>query len=286
MADAERTLKVLRTAAIQLRATRGRRGMVVHLEEPGDVLIAGDLHGHVDNLKAVIQMADLIGQPRRHLVLQELVHGTHRYPNGGCTSHRVLDLACLLAAQFPNRVHLLLGNHEFAEWTGRSIGKQGVQFNELFALGVSSAYGDRATEVLEAYRQIYASMPLAVQTRNRVFACHSLPSAKALGCFDSSLFAQQRIAESQLKKGSCLYHLLWDRDYNEETARRFADMVHATLLVTGHIRCPNGFLVPNSRQVIVDCSGRPAGVVIFSICELLTHEKLVESVQLLGSDMN
>src|SRR5207248_1103980 len=77
-------------AARACRDTRGRLGRLVRLEAD-EVLAAGDLHGHLENFRRLLQRADLAGHPRRHLVLQELVHGLFEYPQGGDKSHQLLD---------------------------------------------------------------------------------------------------------------------------------------------------------------------------------------------------
>lgn len=142
MADVDRVIKALRQAAVYLRATHGRKGMVVELRDAEDVLVAGDLHGNLTNLKKILKLADLDRNTGRHLVLQEFVHGATRSPEGFCTSHQLLDIVAALKCQYPHRVHLLIGNHELAEWTGRAIAKDGVALNALFAAGVAAAFQD------------------------------------------------------------------------------------------------------------------------------------------------
>ena len=71
----------------------GRQGRFIELQDVDEVLVAGDLHGNLDNFKKLFELADLGQRPRRHFVLQELIHGPFRYPNsGGDQSHRLLDL--------------------------------------------------------------------------------------------------------------------------------------------------------------------------------------------------
>src|SRR5262249_41375052 len=154
------------------------------LAEVDDVLVGGDLHGNVENFRGLLQRADLARHPRRHLVLQELVHGPFQYPGGGDRSHQLLDLLCALKCQYPRRVHLLLGNHELAKWTGRTIFKPDAALNAQSRQGVATAYGDRAEDVYAAYLELFAAVPLAVRTPNRVFLSHSLPAASRLDRFD------------------------------------------------------------------------------------------------------
>ncbi|QDU62081.1 hypothetical protein Pan216_29470 [Planctomycetes bacterium Pan216] len=279
--DAEKLIRTIRNAAICLRATRGRRGNVVHLDDADDVVIGGDLHGNLDNLRGLLELADLEKRTNRHLVLQEFVHGSARYPNGACTSHQLLDVLATLKCQYPHRVHLLMGNHELAEWTGRRIAKDGVSYTELFVAGVETAYPGCTEEVMAAYREMISSMVLGVRTPNRIFASHSFPPRERLDEFDVSLLSGFGIAEPQLERRSSLYYLLWGRDVSAEAADRWAEVVDADLFVTGHIACEQGYSVPNHRQVIVDCVDEPACCVVVSATEAIEHQQLRESVVVL-----
>jgi hypothetical protein len=183
MPDSERLLTTLRRAADLFRATPGRTGRVVAPAGADDVLVGGDLHGHLGNFQALLKKADLAGRPRRHLVLQEIIHGPHEYPQGGDKSHQLLDLVAALKCQYPERVHFLPGNHELAQATGRPISKSEADSNVLFLQGVRAAYGARADDVYAAYVDLIAAAPLAVRTTNRVFISHSLPSALRMDIF-------------------------------------------------------------------------------------------------------
>src|SRR5438105_4121280 len=150
MPDPDRLLNTLRRAAHTCRAGPGRRGRLVALADADDVLVAGDLHGNLENFRRLLARADLGSQPRRHLVLQELVHGRFLYPAGGDKSHQLLDLLAALKVQYPHQVHMLLGNHELSQWTNRLIGKDDQDLNVLFREGVRAAYGAHAEEVYAA----------------------------------------------------------------------------------------------------------------------------------------
>src|SRR3954469_18111215 len=148
----ERILTCLRQAIALTRATPGRRGHVVDLADCADVLVTGDLHGHVGNFQAVLRVADLAANPGRHFVMQEAIHGVYRYPDGGDKSHQLVDLFAALKCQFPRRVHYLPGNHELAQWTGRKVLKADENQNALFREGVNEAYGAPfGTQIYDAY---------------------------------------------------------------------------------------------------------------------------------------
>ena len=82
MPDPDRLLRTLYKAADATRLTPGRKGRFVQLQGASEVLVGGDLHGHLGNFQAIYQAADLAKNPKRHLVLQEVVHGKFFYPGG------------------------------------------------------------------------------------------------------------------------------------------------------------------------------------------------------------
>ncbi len=281
MPDADRLLTTLRRAVAAFRATPGRRGRLVALPAGDEVFVVGDLHGNVENFRVLLKRADLAKFPNRHLILQEVVHGTFRYPLGGDKSHQLLDLTAALKCQYPNRVHFLLGNHELAQWTNRRIGKNDEDLLELFTAGVDLAYGDRAEEVYAVYLELFAVVPLAVRTANRVFLSHSLPNANRLDAFDPSVLERDTNDEADLAGGGAVHSLVWGRDTSTENVAAFLTKVDSDLLITGHIPCENGFDAPNDRQLILDSLGLPAAYCLFPTDRPLTHAELLECVQLL-----
>ena len=112
------------------------------------VMVVGDLHGNIPAFRRFLDLAALEANPGRHLVFQELVHGRRMYPDdAGDRSHQLVDVVCALKCQYPDRVHLILGNHELAQWQAQRIGKGDEDYNEMFRLGVDAAYGPRAADI-------------------------------------------------------------------------------------------------------------------------------------------
>lgn len=278
MPDPARLLRTLSQAVQAFRATPGRSGRLVRLEDVAEVLVVGDLHGNVENVRLLLARADLGGHPRRHLVLQEVVHGPHRYPAGGDKSHQLVDLLAALKCQYPRQVHFLLGNHELAQATGQRIAKGDVDYNALFREGVGTAYGARALEVYNAYLQLFAAVPLAVRTPNRVFLSHSLPGASRLQRFDLAALERDEPLPEDVKLGGPVHSLVWGRDTRPETVAAFLARVDADLLITGHIPCERGFEAPNDRQLILDAAGAPACYCLFPTDRPLTHADLLACV--------
>jgi Calcineurin-like phosphoesterase len=278
MPDPERLLRTVRQATIGFRNTPGRQGRSVELEDVDDVLVGGDLHGNVENFRGLLQRADLAQHPRRHLVLQELIHGPFLYAEGGDRSHQLVDLLAALKCQYPGRVNLLLGNHELAQWTDRTIFKGDVDLNAQFRRGIATAYGERAEEMYAAYLELFAAVPLAVRTPNRVLLSHSIPSAKHLSRFDPDIIKKEDPDPSAWKIGGSLYALLWGRDQSPATVNAFLEKMDADHLISGHIPCEQGYSAPNPRQIILDSGGTPAGYCLFPADRRVSHAQLVACV--------
>ncbi len=276
MPDPNRLLQTLHRAVEYFRTTPGRRGRFVELQEVEDVLVAGDLHGNIDNFKKLLELAKLAEHPKRHLVLQELIHGPHRYPNaGGDQSHRLPDLLAALKCQFPTQVHVLIGNHELSQWTQRAIIKNDEDLNQVFRLGVETAYGNRAAEIYAAYEELFSVMSVVIRAPNRVLLSHSLPGASRLDTWELESITTDECHPDDVKLGGCIHAVVWGRDLSAETAARYLHKVDADLLISGHIPCDQGFQLPNERQLILDCKDERARVCLFPADRALTQQDLV-----------
>jgi hypothetical protein len=250
-------------------------GHLVHLQDCSEVLVAGDLHGHIGNFQTIMKAANLAQYPTRHLVLQEVIHSSFRYPKGGDKSHQLVDLFSALKCQYPTRVHLLPGNHEMAQMTGRPIAKGHESYNEMFIEGIRAAYGDAAPEINKAYNELFRALPLALRTINGVFMSHTLIPERYLAAFHLQQLQQETYQETDYQPGGVVYGLLWGRDTSEETAEEFLRKVDSDLLISGHIPTDDGYLLPNSRQVIVDCSASPSSYIVFPTDRPLTQADLI-----------
>lgn len=276
MTPIDQRLITLRRAVLACRDTPGRQGRLIQIDDADDLFITGDLHGQADNLRRLFQRADLVSHPRRHFVLQEIVHGPFRYPAGGDRSHQVVEMAMALMVQFPGRVHYLMGNHELAQLTNRRVGKADADdLNDLYREGLRSAYGERADEVYAIHTKLFECAPLAVRTTGRLLIAHTVPSQE----FDPAVLASEVTAPDQLAPGGSVYSLVWGRDVRPETLEVFLRKMNADWLVSGHIPNETGVERPSERHLILDCKGYPAGAALlpagpidadlFSQCHLL-----------------
>ncbi len=282
MPDPQKILATIRKASELMRSTPGRSGSVIALEDADEVMVVGDLHGNLPAFRQALAISALDQHPRRHLVLQELVHEINKNDDDRPDrSHRLVDLVSALKCQYPQRVHLILGNHELSELTGRIIGKDGHALNLRFRQGMELAYGARTQDVYEAYLVLFAALPLAVRTANRVFVCHTLPDARYLEDLDLALLKADHWPPEAMKRGGTIYALTWGRDTTPETADRFAAMVDADWFITGHQPCDEGFRQANQRQIIIDGTNPFPAYCLFPALGAVTIESLLESTHIL-----
>jgi len=263
--------------------TPGRDGNVVVLtpDIAAEVMLTGDIHGHQPNFAAIVARADLDAHPGRHLVLQEVCHGGPSYPQGGCMSHRMLEEVAALKVRYPQRVHFLLGNHELAELAEFPIRKNRQMLNMQFRLGMQQAYGEEADLVRQGYSGFLESCPLAVRLPGGIFVSHSIPERVDLQGFDLEAF-RCPLEDSDYSAGSPIFELLWGRDYRDENARAFAELVGARVLITGHEPCPGGFRAPNPCQIILDCCNSMGAYLVVRTDREYSLADLLEQVQRLG----
>jgi hypothetical protein len=284
MPDPEKLIATVRRATELTRTTPGRSGNLIVLDAE-DVLVAGDLHGNLRGFRAMLERADLPNHPRRHLILQELIHDTKADPDEGLPdlSHRLVDLFSALKCQYPDRVHLILGNHELSELTKRPIAKKGIPLNRPFRQGLEQSYGAFVDAVYDAYLDLFRALPLAARTSNRVFIVHTLPEASHLDQFDLGVFQRWGWTDNEARRGGSVYAVTWGRDNSQETADRFAALVDADLFVCGHQHCDEGFQKANDRLLIIDGTDPYPTSCLFPTREPITLEGLLAGVQLVPS---
>jgi len=171
-----------------------------------------------------------------------------------------------------------MGNHEMAELTGRTILKEGVVLNQVFANAVTARYDGRGEEAMSAMKEFWRALPLAARTANGVFISHSTPSRDFLDKFTSDVLSRPLESADFARSGGA-YALCWGRDFTPDIADRFALLVGAQFLVVGHTPCDDGFLTPNERHIVLDSQG-PSGKYLLAPLEgNLTYAELVGRIR-------
>jgi len=217
-------------------------------------------------------------------VMQEVCHGGPAYPTeGGCMSHTLLEDVALLKVEHPGRVHFILSNHELAELTDYPIIKARKMLNLLFRSGLQQMYGEAAEAVRQAMLPFLRSLPLAVRLSTGIMICHSLPAQIDSHPFDPGVL-DRPLEDADLIEGGAAFRLVWGRDYQEENAAAFARLVGAEIVITGHEPCVQGYLVPNSRQIILDCSGNQACYVMLPTTGKLSQQEIVQRIKSLNNN--
>jgi hypothetical protein len=287
MPDPRKMLTTIRRATELTRTTPGRSGRIITPEQADEIMVVGDLHGNLPAFKKVLTLAALDQHPGRHLVLQEMIHGKLKYPDDkGDRSHQLLDLYTALKCQYPDRVHMILGNHELSELTGRIIVKDGEALNLMFRMGITTAYGASASEIYDAYKELFSTLPLAIRTANRVFVCHTIPDDEAIDSLDLGLLKADTWPAEAMQRRGTIYALTWGRDTGPETADRFAGMVDADWFITGHQPCNEGFRLANPRQIIIDGTDPYPAYCLFPTGPPMTIESLLKCVRLIDVAAN
>lgn len=274
--DIDKTLRVIKEAARSMQSCRFRRGNVVVLPPKGDLVVTGDLHGDVAAFAEIARAADLGGHPGRHIILQEFIHGNDAAMCGSCV---LVEEAALLVNRFPDRVHILLGNHEAAELTGRIITKGGMVLNKLFQDEADARYGPRAREAVAYMHGLWRALPLAARTPNGIFISHSTPTLRALASFDAGVLSRPITDADFARDDGAAYALLWGRDFSAEAAERLKAVFEADFFIVGHTPCPEGFAAPNGAHIILDSQGASGKYIKLPLDQALTYQGLMDKIE-------
>jgi hypothetical protein len=184
--------------------------------------------------------------------------------------------------EYPDRFHFLLSNHELAELTDFPIVKANQILNVMFRAGLMETYGVETERVRHAYAEFLRSCPLAVRTSSRVVVCHSAPDRTDTDPFDVSIF-HRPLEWTDLTTKGAVFRMVWGRDYRQANADAFARLVDADILIHGHEPCPDGYLVPNETQIILDSSTESGTYVLVPIAERWTQAQIVQQIRRLRS---
>jgi len=249
--NAERVIETFQIATEENEISSLRQFNVVNLPESGELWMTGDLHDHRRNFEKLVRAADLGGNPARHLVLHELIHGDRFDASGAEGSWQMLYQAAELKCDFPGQVHFLLANHDLAQIHGEGIMKAGLSVCEAFSLGVKQVFNSDADRVEVAIKQFLLSLPLALKAPNGVFCCHSLPTDGQVDSFDFNIFHRPLTGPDYARRTGPVYQLIWGRHMGPETAAKFADKVEAKILLTGHQPQDQGYFVNGPHHLIL-----------------------------------
>lgn len=232
-ADGQTAAQTLREAARLIREDPNRGGSLLTFGSAGQLVMTGDLHGHLRNFEKLQRFCALARSPGRYVILHELIHGEPDPPGAPDYSVDLLVRAAALKCEFPDNVFFLQSNHELSQLLDHEITKGGRYVLADFERGVEQRYGGAAVEVLAAVNDYVASLPLAARTATGLFLAHSIPDAWYIDSFDTTVFDRQPTPEDYAPGGAA-YDLVWGRFQTAEVVERFARRVGADVLLVGH----------------------------------------------------
>ena len=259
-----------------------REGNLLRIGDRLDVLVAGDLHGNRRHLDRIIRYADLAANPRRILVLQEIIHGPPDPTTGHDRSVELLLRAVRLKQRFAGRVVFLLGNHDLSQATGHEILKSGHSVCQAFDDGVRAAFGADGDEVLAAVRRFLLSAPLALQCPGGVLVSHSVPSPADTD--DACIAALTRpLQDDDVLRGGPAYKWVWGRGQTAGQLQALAERLGVSFFVLGHARLDAGFEPLGDRAVAITSEDQHGCVFQFPSDTSLTPETAGQCVKPLAT---
>jgi hypothetical protein len=259
-----------------------RRYNLIIGPDKGDMVIAGDIHGHRRNFERVVAYAALDKNPDRHLVLQEIIHGGPEDEQGGCLSFELLADAVKLKIDYPDRVHFILANHDTAFINNSEVMKGGKEMNAAMRAAMRRRFGNRTKGVESAMERFLFSQPLAVRTPNRIWVSHSLPSNRMLDKFDFSIFVRN-LKISDIVRPNSAYLLTWGRGHSNKTLDFIADKLDVDLFVLGHQVQETGWMSNDKNLIIIDSQHNHGHLLYIDLTRKYTIKTLTDSLVPLAS---
>ncbi|PKL46238.1 MAG: hypothetical protein CVV39_07475 [Planctomycetes bacterium HGW-Planctomycetes-1] len=274
---AEEFVKLLEDGIAANERDKCRKANLIVLPKAGDVVVAGDIHGHKRNFERIVSYSKLEENPDRHLVLQEIIHGGPEDEQGGCLSFEVLADAVRLKIEYPDRVHFILANHDTAFINNSDVMKNGKEMNTAMREAMQRRYGQDAQKIESAIERFLFSQPLAVRCPNRIWISHSLPSNRMLEKFDFTIFDRE-LKISDIVRPNSAYLLTWGRGQSSESLKFIAAQLDADLFILGHQVQESGWMSNDENLIIIDSQHNHGHLLRIDLKAEYTIKKLVDSL--------
>ncbi len=259
-----------------------RRGNVIYLPASGNLIVTGDIHGHRRNFERMVAFADLDNNPERHILLQEIIHGGPQDTQGGCLSYRVLFDAVRYKLSFPDRVHIIMGNHAVACISETNVMRGGKEMNRSMHLALEREFQQDSNDIKPAIRQFLLSQPLAVKCENRIWLSHSLPGNRLVNKFDRQIMDRPLENNDLVRPGSA-YLLTWGRKHNQKTLNKMAELLGVDIFILGHQAQPQGWSRAGKNLIIIASDHNHGCLLPVDLAKSYTVETLIESIVPLAS---
>lgn len=263
-------------------ADKYRRDNLICLPAEGNLILTGDLHGHRRNFERIASFADLKNNPGRHILFQEIIHGGPEDEYGGCLSYRLLFDVIRYKLSFPDRVHIIMGNHDTAFINNSEVMKDGREMNRAMRQAIDREFQKDADDVKLAIRQNLFSQPLAARAANGIWASHSLPGDRMVEKFDQQIFHRQLKVNDVVRPGSA-YLLTWGRRHSQAVLDKLAGQFDAKIFVLGHQPQEKGWKQAGKNLIIIASNHNHGCLIPVDLAQSYTVEQLIELIVPLAS---
>jgi len=236
---------------------------VIRLPDRGRLLVCTDLQGCMRDYRRMVEVFEealIAYEGDAHLIFTgDLIHGPHIEPEDWPdflgeyyrdASGELMIAYAGLAAQYPGRVHALLGNHEHGHIGGPHTAKFAADEVAL----LEHILGPAATARM---RGIIHTFSLAAVSRCGACFTHGAPAAVIDSIADleaADLSGAGLASPLDVLDTPVVGKVLWARSATEGEARRFLRALGGTMAIYGHDVIPEGYETIGDEQIIVSTS--------------------------------
>jgi hypothetical protein len=183
---------------------------------------------------------------------------------------------------FPDRVHIILGNHDTAFINNGEVMKEGREMNRAMRQAIDREFPETGAEIELAMRQYLFSQPLAVRTDSRIWASHSLPGDRFIEKFDQQIFHRQLKVNDVVRPGSA-YLLTWGRRHSQALLDKLAVQFDIDIFILGHQPQEKGWNQAGENLIIIASNHNHGCLLPIDLAQSYTVEQLLESIVPLAS---
>jgi hypothetical protein len=197
-------------------------------------------------------------------------------------SYKLLFDVVRYKLSFPNRVHIIMGNHDTAFINSSEVMKDGREMNRAMRLALDREFQQDGAELELAIRQNLFSQPLAVRTESRIWASHSLPSDHFIGKFDPQILNRRLKVNDVVRPGSA-YLLTWGRRHSQTLLDKLAGQFDIDVFILGHQPQEKGWDQAGENLIIIASNHNHGCLLPIDLAQSYTVEQLLESIVPLAS---
>jgi len=279
---AQTIIDLLTKGAEANKADGFRHGNLIRLPDTGSLVVTGDIHGHRRNFERITAFADLANNPDRHIVLQEIIHGGPEDSKGGCLSYELLFDVVRYKLTYPDRIHIIMGNHDAAFINNTRVMKNGKEMTRSMESALDQHFQNNSTDVKLAIKEFLFSQPLAVKCDNRIWMSHSLPDDHLVDKFDP------QILDRQLKSGDCkrpgsAHLLIWGRKHSQSMLNKMTKLFDVDIFILGHQPQQTGWEKAGENLIIIASDHNHGCLLPIDLSISYTIEQLIDSIVPLAS---